>query len=109
MSAIIYDLIPFIMPERYLTDHGHARRFYRNLERLRRYDLLLAISESTKRDAERLLGLRTGQVLNIGSACDQTIFRAEPREPRDQLKAPESSIPSSFACRARTSGKTGAA
>lgn len=86
IAAIVYDLIPFLMPERYLTDEGHARRFTRNLERLRHYDLLLAISESTKRDAERLLGLNAAKVVNIGSACDRSVFRPEPREPFEQLK-----------------------
>ncbi|HWE35892.1 MAG TPA: glycosyltransferase [Isosphaeraceae bacterium] len=70
LAAVVYDLIPFLFPERYLDDPGHAARFYRHLERLRRYDALLCISEATRLDLDRLLGLALGRATTIGTGCD---------------------------------------
>ncbi len=75
--AVIYDLIPFIQQERYLGDPGHARRFYRHLERLRHYDRLLAISESTRVDGLGLLGLPDDRIVNVGAAADGRFFRPD--------------------------------
>jgi len=82
MAAVIYDLIPFVFQEHYLADEGHSARFYRHLERLRSYDALLAISEATRADCQRLLGARPGQVVNISGAVDPTQFGPGSAGPR---------------------------
>lgn len=74
LAAVVYDLIPFLFQERYLTYPPSASRFYRNLERLRSYDALLGISEATARDARRLLGLSNERVVAIGAASDPDFF-----------------------------------
>jgi glycosyltransferase involved in cell wall biosynthesis len=84
IAAVIYDLLPFLFPERYLTYPPAAAWFYRSLERLRAYDHLLAISVATTADAQRLLGLDARRVRSIGTASDPTFFypdRALPLPP----------------------------
>jgi glycosyltransferase involved in cell wall biosynthesis len=78
LAAVVHDLIPFLFPERYLDDPGHAARSYRHLERLRRYDALLCVSESTRRDLDRLLGLAPGRTKVIGEGCDPVFFDPVP-------------------------------
>jgi glycosyltransferase involved in cell wall biosynthesis len=76
MAAVLYDVVPFLFQERYLTWPPAADRLYRGLERLRRYDVLLAISEATRKDAEDLLDVRGGEgcVVNISTASDPAYF-----------------------------------
>ena len=51
----LYDLIPEIFAERYLADPGLRRRYRARLELVRAADVVLAISETTARDAVELL------------------------------------------------------
>lgn len=74
LLAVIYDLIPFLFQEQYLTDETLARRFYQNLDRLRGYDAWLAISEATKLDAARLLGIPNRRLTVLGGAADRRFF-----------------------------------
>ncbi|RUL82334.1 glycosyltransferase [Tautonia sociabilis] len=69
-AAVIYDVIPFLFQETYLTSEEVGRWFYGHLRRLSRYDRLLAISEATRLDTIRLLGLPPGRVHAIGTASD---------------------------------------
>ncbi len=78
MFAVVYDLIPFLFQERYLTWPPIALAFYRNLERLRQYDALLAISDATRDDCLRLLGLSGERVVSIRGASDAAFFTPEP-------------------------------
>lgn len=76
-AVTLYDLIPMAMSEVYLSD-PHARSWYeRKIEDLRQADVLLAISEHTRSEALRLLGLPAGQVVNISGSID-SIFRRLP-------------------------------
>jgi glycosyltransferase involved in cell wall biosynthesis len=72
--SVLYDLIPFRFSEQYLKDRAYAEASYRKLALLRGYDRLLAISESTRRDAMRLLGLPASRVVRIGGAADASRF-----------------------------------
>jgi hypothetical protein len=67
MAAIVYDLIPFLFPNEEAPGRA-LMRHYRVLEDLRRYDALLAISEATRQDTLRLLGLPGDRVTTIGGA-----------------------------------------
>lgn len=49
--VILYDLIPLLFPDRYLTDPAESRHYYARLQLLREADGLLAISEATRQDA----------------------------------------------------------
>lgn len=73
MAAVVYDLIPALFPGEYLRG-DFARWYYRDLQALRRYDGLLAISAATKADCEALLGVPPRRVFNIRSAGDGDFF-----------------------------------
>jgi glycosyltransferase involved in cell wall biosynthesis len=77
LMAVVHDLIPFLFQERYLTDPVYGRRFYRRLDRIRRYDLLMTNSESTRADCLRLLGLPGDRVVTIGAAADGSYFHPD--------------------------------
>jgi glycosyltransferase involved in cell wall biosynthesis len=80
LVSVVYDMIPFLFP----SEGGHDSlllRYYRILEELKRYDALLAISESTVRDCTRMLGLPEGRVVNISGASDDRLFVPDLAEP----------------------------
>jgi glycosyltransferase involved in cell wall biosynthesis len=76
-AAVVHDLIPFLFQERYMTWPPFAARFYRNLERLRRYDRLLTNSAHTRADCLRVLGMPAGRVVAVHGASDPEFFRPE--------------------------------
>ncbi|MBS7807675.1 glycosyltransferase family 1 protein [Variovorax sp. PCZ-1] len=70
-AATFYDLIPLIQSEVYLTPHPTFEALYREkLDYLRKTNLLLAISESSKKEAIDYLDVSPGQVVNISAAGD---------------------------------------
>lgn len=73
-AVTLYDLIPLMRKERYLSDPNVAAWYYRKLESLKNADLLLAISGSARQEAIDLLQLAPDSVVNISSAVD-TMFR----------------------------------
>lgn len=69
--AILYDIIPLLFPDQHLAPVPDYERWYRRrLAGLQQADLLLAISEATRRDAIELLGLDPARVVNISGAAD---------------------------------------
>lgn len=68
--ATLYDLIPLHEPELHLPSSSSRDWYARRLAFLRRCDLLLAISEWTKRDAVARLGLPAERIAVIGGAVD---------------------------------------
>ncbi|TCV95768.1 hypothetical protein EC912_102112 [Luteibacter rhizovicinus] len=72
--AIVFDLIPLVVPDVYLANPNVATWYMRKLDHLRRCDLLLGISEFTTQEASSLLGVKPGTVVNISAAVD-TAFR----------------------------------
>jgi glycosyltransferase involved in cell wall biosynthesis len=77
VAVVTYDVIPFLMPERYLSVESVRRRYYGRLELLRRADLLLAISEHTRRDVLKLLDLPPERVAAIGAGVSGFFRRQE--------------------------------
>ena len=70
-AAIIYDFIPFIFAERFLQNNSSYKDFYTNrLKSLKKFDLLLAISESTRQDAIKILNIKPAKVVNISAAAN---------------------------------------
>jgi len=80
MAAVIYDMIPFLFQNE-SAPNTTLNRFYRILEDLRRYDTLLAISESTRKDTQALLGLPEGQIVNVSAATDHRFFKPSSHDP----------------------------
>ncbi len=71
VSVSFYDLIPLVYAEHYLDPDPLYKKYYRRkLESLRRADLLLAISESSRREAIDLIGYPEQQVVNVSTAAD---------------------------------------
>jgi ADP-heptose:LPS heptosyltransferase/glycosyltransferase involved in cell wall biosynthesis len=71
IAVILHDLIPFLDPERYL-DHGLGRQwYYSKINFLRSADLLLAVSDSSRREAIDALGFDSSRVVTIESAADE--------------------------------------
>jgi glycosyltransferase involved in cell wall biosynthesis len=84
-----YDLIPLVMHEEYLGrgPHGalrYASRFVRDAVRYRTARRLVAISERSKADVVRVLGVDPNRVDAVTTGIDLTRFHA-PRDPgRDE-------------------------
>lgn len=81
--AVLYDLIPLILRERF-PDPSYLAFYERQLNVLKHTDCLLSISESSKRDAVRVLGLDEERVTNIGAAVSSTFHELE-RGPRPDI------------------------
>ena len=75
LAAIVYDFIPALFPHHYLRGPKIAEEYARDLTRLRSYDLLLAISEATRRDTIDHLGVPEQRTANLSAAVDRAFFR----------------------------------
>lgn len=69
-SVTLYDLIPLLHRETYLSDPNCEAWYERKIGHLRRARLWLAISESSRREGIEHLGLPAERVVNISSAAD---------------------------------------
>ena len=69
-AVILYDLIPFIHRHPYLESPAVEAWYENKLDHLRRADLLLAISESSRQEGIRYLGFQEENVINISTAAD---------------------------------------
>lgn len=68
--AILYDLIPLIRRDRYLDNPLIERWYERMLDHLRRADLVLAISDSSRQEGIQYLGFNIDECINISTAAD---------------------------------------
>lgn len=73
-AATLYDLIPLLHKETYLTDPQMRDWYYRKLQGLKNAELLLAISDYSRREAITALQLPDDRVVSISAAVDD-IFR----------------------------------
>lgn len=71
-AATLYDLIPYLHPEHYLRDPRVQSWYHEKIASLKRSDLLLAISESSRNEAIRELGIAQEKCVNISAAIDDT-------------------------------------
>lgn len=67
-AVTVYDLIPYINPDKYLGGPGARDWYYRKLLSLKRADVLLAISASSRGEAIEHLHIPAERVVNISSA-----------------------------------------
>lgn len=69
----IHDLIPWIFPEEYAPETPHDFRYAldRALDRARQADRILTVSECSKQDICRLLGLPAEKVTVIPEGCER--------------------------------------
>lgn len=73
-AVTLYDLIPLLNKETYLTNARVRDWYYRKLQVLKNAELLLSISEHSRREALAALQLPEDRVVNISSAVDP-VFR----------------------------------
>jgi glycosyltransferase involved in cell wall biosynthesis len=76
----LYDLIPKLFPEVYLSNPGTLAWYGLRLEILRRADRILAISEATARDAVAELGVPQERVVVVGAGVSERFRRPASRE-----------------------------
>lgn len=69
--GILYDLIPMLYQDAYLGSDEARETYFRALEFVKKMDLLLAISETTKQDAVRLLNISPDKIIVIHAGVDQ--------------------------------------
>ncbi|KLU27757.1 hypothetical protein EOS_02550 [Caballeronia mineralivorans PML1(12)] len=71
-AVTLYDLIPFLNPEKYLTDLGFKKHYFGKIEALKRVDVVLTISAYCGEEAVRELGIPTERITNISSAVAES-------------------------------------
>ncbi|WP_298220052.1 glycosyltransferase, partial [Halothiobacillus sp.] len=69
-AVTLYDLIPYIHPKPYLENPTVEKWYQAKIEHLRRAHLWLAISDSSRREGIKHLGLPEEWVINISSDVD---------------------------------------
>jgi glycosyltransferase involved in cell wall biosynthesis/SAM-dependent methyltransferase len=71
VSVSLYDLIPLINPENYLTPNPrYADYYFRKVDWLKQAACYLAISEYTKQEGEQYLPNQSKQFVNVSTAID---------------------------------------
>lgn len=76
-AVILYDLIPLIYPESYLKNSIVETWYKTKLNHLRRADLLLAISESSRKEGIHHLDFSTEKCVNISASADPQFTPAQ--------------------------------
>lgn len=71
--ATLYDLIPYVYPEYYITNDTRSFIF-KKMQYLKQTDLLITISDYTSQEAIELLGIPSNRVLNCSVGINN-IFR----------------------------------
>ncbi|MFJ2985525.1 MULTISPECIES: glycosyltransferase [unclassified Pseudomonas] len=82
-AAIVYDLIPHINPDDYLHSPPVRQWYETKLKHLRRADLILAISNSSRSEVIDHLGFTPSEVVNISTAIDTDRYRPVVSEDMD--------------------------
>ena len=77
VAVILYDLIPFLDPDKYIGWEPARKWYYRKIDALKRAQLLLAISQSAAREAIDNLHIDERRVVNISSAVDPSFAKSE--------------------------------
>jgi glycosyltransferase involved in cell wall biosynthesis len=75
-ACTLYDLIPLLRSDTYLRDPGFKRLYMRRLQSLKRADLLLAISESSRREAIEALEIAPDRIATIGAGLPPSFQEA---------------------------------
>jgi glycosyltransferase involved in cell wall biosynthesis len=83
--ATLFDLIPLVLADRYLADPTFERRYRARVEQLHQMDLILAISEFTRRDGIRLLDLPPEKIVNVGAGVSPFFRPAGPGDAPDHV------------------------
>lgn len=86
VAVILYDLIPLLNKKQYFTNPLYEKYYLIKIEYLKRASSLLAISESSAKEATESIGFDRDAVFNISSACDDRFRPVDvPSEKRAEL------------------------
>lgn len=77
ISITLYDLIPHIMPEHYLVSPSIKNWYEAHFLELSNSDLLLAISESSRKEAIDYLNVNQDMVVNVSCDADKYFTEAK--------------------------------
>ncbi|NMM36126.1 MAG: glycosyltransferase [Glaciimonas sp.] len=77
-AVTLYDLIPLLRPDKYLSEPAVRDWYYRKLQSLKNAQLLLAISAYSRTEAIAALGVPCERIINIGLSIDAHFQRLEP-------------------------------
>ncbi|MGI8847297.1 MAG: glycosyltransferase family 4 protein [Candidatus Dormibacteria bacterium] len=78
LVVTLHDLIPYLMPDRYLPDPAWLKRYLQRAELIRSADLILAISDATRADAIRELGVPPERIVTVREGADDHFTLAPP-------------------------------
>lgn len=85
--VILYDLIPYVESEKYLTNHILKNHYMNKIEELKKAELYLAISDYSKQEAINLLNISKDKIINISSASNSNFGKVELNHiEKDELK-----------------------
>ena len=73
-AVVLYDLIPLRLSDIYLQDAEVARWYHSRIEQLKKFNLLLSISEFSRVEALQFLPFDSDEVVNISTATDFNRF-----------------------------------
>lgn len=79
-AVVLYDLIPLIYQDVYLRDDRLRKWYYNKIDHLRRADLILTISESSRQEALDYLGADENKTFNISSASEEHFTAVSPEK-----------------------------
>ena len=78
-AVVLYDLIPFTEPDKYLAPNKLYSDFYtKKIELLKKMDGYLAISAHSAQEGIKYLNLNEKNVVNISTACDCLFKKIHP-------------------------------
>lgn len=75
--VILYDLIPLIFQNLYLTSESIKNEYVNRLQNVTAADLILTISESSRKDAMNLLGTPPDKIITIGCSISENFCHIE--------------------------------
>lgn len=85
-AVVLYDLIPFIAAKDYLENPGMSKWYYKKIDHLRRADMLLAISESSRQEGIKYLPFPHDKIINISTDADSNFKKLEVINPEVLVK-----------------------
>lgn len=71
-AVTLYDLIPYLDPDNYLSDSTRRESYFRKISTLKKANLILSISNSSRKEAVEKEIAQKKEIVNISSAIDES-------------------------------------
>lgn len=95
-AVTLYDLIPLLNPDKYLVDPTYCQSYLRRAQAMKRADLMLALSESSKREAMDVLNIEDERIAVVHSGVDVRFRPLEMSPMQTELLRLKFKIPRKF-------------